>query len=206
MPSVYQLKPAFQSLLRPFVHRLAASGVTANQVTVAAMMLSLAGGAVIVWRHEDRRVLLLLPFVLLVRMALNAIDGMLAREHNQKSALGAVLNELGDVLSDVALYLPLVLVPGFDSSLVVGIVLLAVLSEMTGVVAVQIGASRRYDGPMGKSDRAFTFGLLGLLLGFGAPLEKVLRYVLILVFTLLAITIFNRARRALAEIRVATAK
>ena len=36
--------------------------------------------------------------------------------------------------------------------------------EMAGVVAVQIGAERRYDGPMGKSDRAFTFGLLH---GFG---------------------------------------
>jgi CDP-diacylglycerol--glycerol-3-phosphate 3-phosphatidyltransferase len=80
------------------------------------------------------------------------------------------------------------------------------LSEMTGVVAVQIGASRRYDGPMGKSDRAFVFGVLGLFLGLGAPLEKILRYVLILVLTLLIITIFNRARRALAETRPAIAK
>jgi CDP-diacylglycerol--glycerol-3-phosphate 3-phosphatidyltransferase len=206
MPSVYQLKPAFQALLRPAVRRLAAIGVTANQVTTAAMGLSLATGAVIAWRPEDRHVLLLLPCVLLVRMALNAIDGMLAREHDQKSVLGAVLNELGDVVSDVALYLPLVLVPGFDSWLVIGVVLLAVLSEMTGVVAVQIGASRRYDGPMGKSDRAFVFGALGLLLGFGAPIEKVLRYVLILVLTLLVITIFNRARRALAEMRPVMAK
>ena len=37
------------------------------------------------------------------------------------------------------------------------IVVLTLVSEMTGVVAVQIGASRRYDGPMGKSDRAFVF-------------------------------------------------
>jgi CDP-diacylglycerol--glycerol-3-phosphate 3-phosphatidyltransferase len=35
-------------------------------------------------------------------MALNAIDGMLAREHDMQSPLGAMLNELGDVLSDVA--------------------------------------------------------------------------------------------------------
>ena len=51
-------------------------------------------------------------------MALNALDGMLAREFNQKSRLGAVLNELGDVVSDTALYLPIALVPGVNSALV----------------------------------------------------------------------------------------
>jgi CDP-diacylglycerol--glycerol-3-phosphate 3-phosphatidyltransferase len=49
--------------------------------------------------------------------------------------------------------------------LIVAVVVLAVVTEMTGVVAVQIGASRRYDGPMGKSDRAFVFGALGLFAG-----------------------------------------
>ena len=43
MPSIYQLKPAFQNLLRPGVERLYARGVTANQVTLAAAMLLGAG-------------------------------------------------------------------------------------------------------------------------------------------------------------------
>jgi hypothetical protein len=38
MISIYQLKPAFQGLLRPLVRRLAAVGVTANAVTILAMM------------------------------------------------------------------------------------------------------------------------------------------------------------------------
>src|SRR5215471_14034364 len=166
MLSIYGLKPKFQALLRPFVNWLAGVGVAANQVTILALVLSVGTGAAIAWTHGGRT-LLLLPAVLFVRMALNAIDGMLAREHNQKSALGAVLNELGDVLSDSALYLPLAVVPGFDSRLVVLITLLAAISEMTGVIGVRIGASRGYDGPMGKSDRAFAFGALGLLLGSG---------------------------------------
>lgn len=49
---------------------------------------------------------LLLPIVLFIRMTLNALDGMLARECNQKTRLGAILNETGDVISDIALYLP----------------------------------------------------------------------------------------------------
>src|SRR5215472_1288635 len=147
MPSVYDLKPKFQSLLRPVVVAMARAGVTANQVTIAAMLLSFAAGAAM-YLFRERRVLLLLPIILFVRMALNAIDGMLAREHNQKTALGAILNELGDVFSDSALYLPLAVLPAFNASLIVLIVLFAVISEMTGVVAAQIGASRRYDGPM----------------------------------------------------------
>ena len=49
---------------------------------------------------------LLLPLWLFVRMALNAVDGMLAREFGQKSRLGAYLNEISDVVSDAALYAP----------------------------------------------------------------------------------------------------
>lgn len=204
MPSVYNLKPKFQRLLRPVTNGLAHAGITANQVTVTAMLLSLATGAAI-FCFRTPRSLILLPVVLFVRMALNAIDGMLAREHNQKTSLGAILNELGDVLSDSALYLPLALVPAFDPPLVVLIVLFAAISEMSGVVATQIGASRRYDGPMGKSDRAFVFGALGLLLGVGAPIAPFMVYVLWVVLVLLFTTILNRSRSALAELRGHTA-
>lgn len=198
MPSVYQLKPAFQALLRPLVGGLVRLGLTANQVTVAALLMSLAVGAAIFLRPAAGWPLLLLPAALLARMALNAIDGMMAREHGQRSRLGAILNELGDVLSDAALYLPLARVPGFEPVLVAPLVVLAVASETAGVLALAVGAERRYDGPMGKSDRAFVFGLLGLLLGLGVAPGRWLDLVLAAVLLLLLVTIVNRARRALA--------
>jgi CDP-diacylglycerol--glycerol-3-phosphate 3-phosphatidyltransferase len=197
--TIYDLKPAFQNLLRPVCNALAKAGVTANQVTVAAMFLSIVTGAAIVVLHDDHRVLLLLPVVLLLRMALNAIDGMLAREHDMQSALGGLLNEMGDVISDIALYVPFVLIAGLSPVAVIATVVLAVLSEMTGVVAVKIGASRRYDGPMGKSDRAFAFGLLAVLLGFGLEPGAWVNAALLVVATLTAATILNRARAALSE-------
>ncbi len=200
MASIYGLKPAFQNLLRPIVRALARGGVTANQVTLFALALSLATGAAIAWWRTPR-VLLLLPAVLLLRMALNAMDGMLAREHNQKTPLGAILNELGDVIADAGLYAPLALVLDFAPWLVFLVVLLAILSEMTGVIAVQIGASRRYDGPMGKSDRAFLFGLMGLLLGLHIPIARWIPYVLAAMAILIVLTIVNRARNALRELR-----
>jgi CDP-diacylglycerol--glycerol-3-phosphate 3-phosphatidyltransferase len=200
MASIYDLKPRFQRLMRPLTNALAGAGVTANQVTVTAVVLSIAAGAMIALWPDRQWPLLLIPGVLFIRMALNAIDGMLAREHHQASKLGAILNELGDVISDVALYLPLALVPGLPALWVVSIVLLSVISEMTGVVAVQIGAERRYDGPMGKSDRAFIFGAFSLLLGLGVVPGLWVDGVLVLMTLLLCLTILNRARRALASV------
>jgi CDP-diacylglycerol--glycerol-3-phosphate 3-phosphatidyltransferase len=199
MASIYDIKPAFQNLLRPLTRSLASAGVTANQVTVAAAVLSAVVGACIWCWPVSRWPLLVLPAFLFVRMALNAIDGMLAREHHMKSRLGAVLNEIGDVLADTALYLPLAIVPGFSPWLMVIVTVLAIVSEMTGVVAVQIGATRRYDGPLGKSDRAFVFGLISLLLGLGVPGWSWVPWVQLAVIALLALTIVRRARRALAE-------
>jgi len=75
-----------------------------------------------------------------------------------------------------------------------------VMVEMSGVVAVQIGASRRYDGPMGKSDRALVFGSLALAAGLGLPLSPWVGWLLAAVLLLSLVTLFNRARRALEEV------
>lgn len=200
MPTIYDLKPRFQALLRPACRTLANAGVTANQVTVAAALVSALAGAAIVWQPDARWPLLLLPLVLFLRMGLNAIDGMLAREHDMQSSLGAILNELGDVIADAALYLPLALVPGLSPWLVTGLVIAGILVEMTGVVGVQIGASRRYDGPVGKSDRAFLFGLTAFLLGIGVQSGVWSDILLGAGLTLSILTVGNRARRALAEV------
>lgn len=180
---------------------MAKAGITANQVTVLTLVLSFLTGA-IVWAFEAACwTLFLIPAALFVRMALNAIDGMLAREHDMKTSLGAILNELGDVSSDTALYLPFAVIPGVPKTLLILAVILAVLTEMTGIIAVQIGAERRYDGPMGKSDRAFVFGLLALLIGLGVPAGRWLIVIFSVIVVLLVLTIINRTRRALKEIK-----
>lgn len=198
--TLYALKPRFQGLLRPLVARLAAAGVTANQVTIGAAAGSVLLGALIAWRvGVSPGVLALLAPWLLLRMALNAVDGMLAREHGQRSRLGALLNEIGDVVSDAALYAPFALLLPFGSGGIGAVVLLSVLSEFTGVLGPAIGASRRYDGPFGKSDRALLFGTLGLWAGLAGGLPGWLWPLPWLLSALLLLTIVRRARGALAE-------
>jgi len=200
MPSIYQLKPRFQNLLRPGVTRLHARGVTANQVTLAAALVSVLLGALLAWLPHHTWLFALIPLWMLLRMALNAVDGMLAREFGQQSKLGAYLNELSDVVADSALYLPFALLVGVSPTLVLLVVVLAVISEYAGVLGPMVGASRRYDGPMGKSDRAFCFGVLGAGVASGLLPSSWINGLLAVIFLLLLATLVNRVRQGLAEV------
>lgn len=199
MATIYDLKPKFQALLRPASASLARAGVTANAVTVAALLLSLTQGAWLALEPGAALPLLILPVTLLARMALNAIDGIMAKEHGQASPRGAVLNELADVVADAALYLPFALIPGVSPGLVALVVVTGIIAEMAGALGPLIKASRRYDGPLGKSDRALAFGLLALLIGLGLQPGLWTSIYLAILLALSAYTVVNRARRIIAE-------
>jgi CDP-diacylglycerol--glycerol-3-phosphate 3-phosphatidyltransferase len=197
--SLYALKPQFQASLRPIARALAGIGVTANQVTIATVLVSIVVGALVAWLLPDPRGFLLLPVWLFARMAFNAIDGMMAREFGQESRLGAYLNELSDVISDIALYFPFALLPPFSPMWIGVVIVLALLSEYAGVLALLVGAPRRFDGPMGKSDRAFVFGVLGLWAGLGSPLPEWAALALPAMAVALVLTIFNRVKNSLEK-------
>ncbi|MDR1848807.1 MAG: CDP-alcohol phosphatidyltransferase family protein [Zoogloeaceae bacterium] len=203
MITIYQLKPAFQGLLRPLVRRLAGAGVTANAVTLLAMAISLfVGGWLCVVGLECPVWYLLVPLWMFLRMALNAVDGMLAREFGQKTPLGAYLNELSDVVSDAALYLPFVWVFPFGWQSICLVIGLSVVSEMAGALGPMVGAPRQYDGPMGKSDRAFLFGVLGLWAGLadGRLPDWVFWIMVAVVPLLILLNTVNRIRSGLTAI------
>lgn len=174
-------------------------GVTANAVTVATCLVSVVLGLALYFLPLPRSVFLLMPLWMLIRMAFNAIDGMLAREFDQQSKLGAYLNELTDVLADSALLLAFVRIFP-DSGFWIGlIVVLAALTEFSGALGPSIGASRRYDGPMGKSDRAAVLGLLGLWVGMTAATSNWITYVFPVMALLTAMTVWRRVQLGLTE-------
>jgi phosphatidylglycerophosphate synthase len=199
LATIYDLKPKFQALLRPIAAGLARAGMSANAVTIAALVLSIAQGAWLALEPGAALPLLLLPLTLFVRMALNAIDGLMAKEHGLASPQGAVLNELSDVIADAALYLPFALIPDVNAPLLVLTVVAGIIAEMTGALGPMLKAPRRYDGPFGKSDRAFAFGLLAVLLGIGLEPGLWTSVYLTVLLALSAYTVANRARHLVAE-------
>lgn len=200
MASVYDLKTRFQNLLRPIVRSFARMGITANNVTIFAFALSLGTGIWLASSPGSRAAYFAYPLLLLVRMALNAIDGMLAREFGQESHLGAFLNELGDVLSDAALYLALGMLTGASFFLASLFVILAISTELTGLIAAGVGASRRYDGPMGKSDRAFAVGAFMFFAGFFPSIIGGANILLAALSILCLWTVANRISKAIGEL------
>lgn len=196
MASIYDLKPAFQRLLGPVLRLLRSLGVTPNALTVVATLGSFAVGGWVT-QSSSTRILLVFPAWLLLRMALNALDGLMARRYDMATPTGAVLNEVGDVVSDVALYASLIWVDSRVTLHVLAFVVVAALTEFCGVLSQALGAGRRYDGPMGKSDRAFWIGLWGLLATFVPRVREGLP-VLLLAATLLGLfTCYQRLRPAM---------
>jgi CDP-diacylglycerol--glycerol-3-phosphate 3-phosphatidyltransferase len=197
MISIYNLKPKFQSILKPILEFLHSKGVTANQITLASVLWSFLVAALFWFADSNSFFFLALPIGLFVRMALNALDGMMARIYKQQSKLGEILNELGDVISDVVLFLPLLKYESDALYLIVVFICMSIINEFAGILAKVVSGERRYDGPMGKSDRAFMIGLYGLLCFFGYYHFTFSSYIFILLITLVGLSTFTRLKKAL---------
>ncbi|MFC6204932.1 alpha/beta fold hydrolase [Psychrobacter urativorans] len=174
--SLYQLKSQFQDQLRPLSDTLVEHEVTANQVTVTAVLLSVGTAYVIAKPAQQKPILgLLLPTSLFIRMALNAIDGMMAREHGQASKLGAWLNEAGDIIADSALIASLSPhispIANSKSEFQINLqpisrfITLSVSTELLAIISSQYFKVRANQGPLGKSDRALLLGIIGIVMG-----------------------------------------
>lgn len=196
MISLYQIKPKFQQLLKPILVSLHKLGVTANMITWAAILISITTG-ITLWLHPYGISLLLLPISLLIRMALNALDGMMARTYNMQSRKGEILNELGDVVSDLCMFIPLIHLFSVDPYIFLAFIFLSILNEFTGILGKAVTGERRYEGPMGKSDRALVIGLISLILYFTHLITPYLNYTFIGISVLLVISTFTRIRMML---------
>ncbi len=201
MISIYKLKPKFQQVLNPVLLFLHKHKITANQITIGSVFLSILI-ALLFWNADTNKwYFLSLPIGLLLRMAFNALDGMMARKFNQISKLGEILNEVGDVISDVVIFFPLLKFQPESLYLVIIFIVLSVINEFSGVLGKVIGADRRYDGPMGKSDRAFVLGVYGLIKFFEVPMASYSNYIFGAVILLIAISTFTRLKKSLSEVK-----
>ena len=178
MISIYKIKPKFQQLLMPLLKLLRRLGISPNSITIFSILLSFII-AYFFWNASDNSsYFLIVAFGLLLRMMLNALDGMMARIYNLQSKLGEILNEVGDIISDVAIYFPLILFEFLEIEIAIIFILLSIINEFCGVIAKVISGERRYDGPMGKSDRAFLIGVICIVYYFTNGLDPYMNYII----------------------------
>ena len=197
MISIYKLKPKFQKLLQPLLLLLKRIGVSPNHITVFTIFFSLLIGYILFLGINNSFWFIIVALGLLIRMMLNALDGMMANQFNLQSKLGEILNEIGDVISDIAIYFPFLYFEAIKSEYVILFIFLSIINEFCGVLAKLISGSRRYDGPMGKSDRAFLVGILCIVLFFTDSILIYLDYVFIIAIFLILISSYFRITKAL---------
>jgi len=197
MISVYKLKPKFQQLLQPLLLLLKRMGVSPNHITVFTIIFSIIIGYILFLGIEDRFWFLIVALGLLLRMMLNALDGMMAKQFNLQSKLGEILNEIGDVISDISIYFPFIYFESIKSEYVIIFIFLSIINEFCGVLAKLISGTRRYDGPMGKSDRAFLVGLVCIIMYFTDSILIYLDYVFMISILLMLMSSYLRLTKSL---------
>jgi CDP-diacylglycerol--glycerol-3-phosphate 3-phosphatidyltransferase len=158
-----RLEPPLRARLEPVVSALAARRITPNQVTLAALLLSLVAALAIAagWPRAG-------ALVLIVASLGDLVDGMLARQTGQGSAFGAffdsTLDRIGEgaVLAALAYRFALA-----DQPLLVATVVLALLGSLlvsyTRARAEALGVACKV-GFMSRAERLVLL-IGGLLLG-----------------------------------------
>jgi len=162
----------------PLLKLLRKLGISPNSITIFSIFLSFLI-AYFFWNTSDNSsYFLIVAFGLLLRMMLNALDGMMARIYNLQSKMGEILNEVGDIVSDFVIYFPLIIFESLRIEIAIIFILLSIINEFCGLLAKVISGERRYDGPMGKSDRAFLIGIICIVYYFTNGLAPYMNYII----------------------------
>lgn len=199
MISTYKIKPKFQQMLMPLLKMLRKMGVSPNALTLMAVLLSFVIGYLFWSSAEHHSHFLFVALGLLLRMMLNALDGMMARIYNLQSKLGEILNEVGDIVSDIVIFFPLIIFENLDVKLSIAFISLSIVNEFCGIMAKVVSGDRRYDGPMGKSDRALLIGVICIISYFTSDINIYINYIIGVASLLMIVSSYARLKNSLNE-------
>lgn len=200
MSGLYSIKPWFVRGLGGFEDRLVARGVSADALSYAAVIVSLVAGCTVIAGYRVHPWLWFLVAPLAVaRLALNALDGAVARRTRTARPFGKVINEICDRVSDVCFVAPLVVF--LSPVLVVAALVVISIVSLCGSLGEVVGGSRLTSGPMGKADRVAVVGVAAAGAGLTGAAVPVFSSALLIITAggLATIAVRLRALRALAE-------
>ena len=110
---------------------------------------------------------------------------------------GEILNEIGDIISDLFIFFPLLIYEKENLYLIVIFLCFSIINEFAGILGKAVSGNRQYDGPMGKSDRAFVIGLYGLLSFFSIGFGKYSSWIFLVINILILISTITRIKKTL---------
>lgn len=197
---IYRIKPRFQQALGGVETVLVRRRVHPDYLTIGALVLSVLGGIALYAGHWSRWLVLCIPVVAIGRTALNALDGLVARDTGLARPWGEVLNECCDRLADVALLTGVSLTIGSDARLGAVTIVVMLLCSYLSIVSKAAGGKRQYGGIMGKADRMIYLSFASVLAA-ALPHIRIFTVYLGAVLVGLLCTIVVRARATYADLQ-----
>jgi phosphatidylglycerophosphate synthase len=152
----------------PLAFALARRGVTPNAISVAGLAAGLASGALLACTQYVadealmRGIWLLAVFCIALRGACNILDGVMAVETGQSTAVGLLWNEVPDRITDAATLIGAGYALGAEPVLGWSAALLATLVSYVRVQCRLAGAPMDFCGPMAKPMRMVVVALAAL--------------------------------------------
>ncbi len=166
---LYRSKAAIVGGLDPVVTWLARRRVSPDAITLAAIPVSLVGGGCLLASPGVPVALVAVPVLAGLRLALNLLDGALARRTDRLHPRGELFNEVGDRIADIAFLAPVAFLPGADVATVLVGVLVAVLASYVGIASRAAGGRRLYRGILSKPGRMVLVGVFAVAAFIAGP-------------------------------------
>jgi phosphatidylglycerophosphate synthase len=199
---IYGIKPWFQKQLQPLVKAL--WNVHPDVLTWSALGVSLGAGTLLYYAYERPVLAVVAVPLLMLRLALNALDGMVAKQTGKARAAGEVINELSDRLSDLSIFLALAFWPDMKVLLVLLAIVAMLVVSYVGVLGKAVGAQRIYDGLLGKADRMILLMVACLLYALFPTQQfmgfSVMESMFVLFIPLASITLMQRLDKIFAQL------
>jgi len=206
----YVWKFPFRKVLLPLAKYL--KGVNPDLVSYLAVAVALYTGFCLYYSGRNPGLLIVAIIFTFLRMTLNTLDGVMAIEGGNLKMEGEIVNALPDRYSDIFVMLGIIFSGYCQFKIGVIAALSVLLVSYSGMLGKAVGVSWQHHGPLGKVERLI-FIMAACFWQYLLALKQanyltILNYrftvieLLMIWFIIGAqITIFNRTRGALKEIR-----
>lgn len=199
---IYGIKPWFRQQLQPLIKLL--WNVHPDVLTWSAVVLSCVAGVLLYLSFWTPWLAFVVIPLLFIRLALNALDGLLAQQTGKARVAGEVLNEMTDRIADVAIFIGLTMCQLTDKFIGFVAIISILMVSYTGILGKAVGAERIYSGVLGKADRMIYLMVVCLVYGlypdFGFMGYSTYSWLLIIFIPLACVTILQRLLRILAAV------
>lgn len=198
MVDLDNLKTKSEKVLRPLKKLLLKRKIGSFQVTAIAVLGSLFVGLLLFFSQYSLKWLYVLVIWVIIKTMLYTIESMMTQEDGLGTYESALFRDLGSVLSELFLYIPLISPKEVAPIVVLFYIFAAFATEFCGLMVTTIGVDKQTQGPLGKNERTLYMGILALLTALFPPLIVLWNTFFIAGIVFCGLTCSNRIRSGLA--------